>query len=225
MHLVLRSRQVGRQALVPGDPEQALNVAAERREFDAADSLAHELPYWGWLEDGRTCLTRSGELVTAAPLRPAVVDRVLGRQQWLLSGCGPDTRLHFHMLRRPCALEGEAGGGSGIAAVSQRKRQTFLTGRVQELEAYVVWSHDPRLRTVVDGSASGRASRLTAWWTRRGGNAPAYLDSEIEAAACRFQILADADRALVSEHTPLDVLPAAEASRFLAELINRPGTV
>ena len=210
-----------------------MNTAAERREFDAAGSLADELPYWGWLEDGRTCLTRSGELVTAARLTPAVVDgrspeqidRVLGRWQRLLSGCDPDTRLHFHMLRRPSTLHGTAGGGSGIAAVSQQKRRTFLTGRVQDLDAYVVWSHDPRLRTVGDRSTSGRASRLTAWWTRRGRNAPAYLDSEIEAAARRFGALVDAGRALVSEHTPLDVLPAAEASRFLSELINRPGTV
>ena len=210
-----------------------MNIAAERREFDAAGSLADELPYWGWLEDGRTCLTRSGELIAAARLTPAVVDgrspdqvdRVLGRWQRLLSGCGPDTRLHFYMLRRPSALEGGAGGGSGIAAVSQRKRREFLTGRVQDLKAYAVWSHDPRLRTVADGSASGRASRLTAWLSRRGRNAPAYLGSEIEAAAGRFRALVDAGRALVSEHTPLDVLPAAEASRFLSELINRPGTV
>ena len=33
-----------------------------------------------------------------------------------------------------------------------------------------------------------------------------------------------AGRALVSEHTPLHILGAAEASRLLSELINRPGT-
>ena len=144
-----------------------MNTAAERREFEAAGSLADELPYWGWLGDGRTCLTRSGELVTAARLTPAVVDGrspdqidlVLGRWQRLLSGCDPDTRLYLYMLRRPCALRGKAGDDSSIAAVAQRKRRAFLAGRVQELEAYVVWSHDPRLRRVADGSASGRASR------------------------------------------------------------------
>ena len=26
------------------------------------DRLAEELPYWGWLDDERTCLTRAGEL-------------------------------------------------------------------------------------------------------------------------------------------------------------------
>ena len=37
-------------------------------DHHAAGSLADELPYWGWLPDDRTCLTRRGELVTLARL-------------------------------------------------------------------------------------------------------------------------------------------------------------
>ena len=40
-----------------------MRVAEELRAYEAAGSLAEELPYWGWLDDGSTCLTRSGELV------------------------------------------------------------------------------------------------------------------------------------------------------------------
>ena len=40
-----------------------MRISAELRDHEAAGSLAEELPYWGWLEDGRTCLTRSGELI------------------------------------------------------------------------------------------------------------------------------------------------------------------
>ena len=210
-----------------------MRISEELRAHDAAGSLAEELPYWGWLEDGRTCLTRSGELITAGRLEPAVVDgrspeqidRVLGRWQRLLSGLDAHTRLYFYLLRRPSVPEGEDAEGSGIVAVSRRKRRAFLSGRVQQLEAYLVWSLDPRLRTVADGPASGRASRLTQWWQRRRASAPTYLGTEIEAAAARFRALVDAGRALVSEHTPIDILPPAEASRLLSELINRPGTV
>ena len=206
-----------------------MRISAELRDYDAAGSLAEELPYWGWLEDRRTCLTRSGELIAVGRLEPAVVDgrspeqidRVLGHWQRLLSGLDADTRLYFYMLRRPSAPEGEDAAGSGIVAVSGRKRRTFLAGRVQRLEAYLVWSHDPRLRAVADGPASGRASRLTQWWKRRRASAPTYLGSEIEAATARFRALVDAGRALVSEHTPIDILRAAEASRILSELINR----
>ena len=141
-----------------------MRISAELRDHEAAGSLAEELPYWGWLEDGRTCLTRTGELIAAGCLAPAVVDgrspeqidRVLGRWQRLLSGLDADTRLYFYMLRRPVSPEAADDEGSGIVAVSQRKRSAFLAGRVQQLEAYLVWSHDPRLRTVADGPANGK---------------------------------------------------------------------
>ena len=92
------------------------------------------------------------------------------------------------MLRRPVSPEAAAHEGSGIVAVSQRKRSAFLSGRVQRLGAYLVWSHDPRLRAVADGPTSGRASRLRQWWKRRRASAPTYLGSEIEAAAARFPL-------------------------------------
>ena len=59
------------------------------------------------------------------------------------------------------------------------------------------------------------------WWKRRRGGAPTYLRSEIEAAAARFRSTVDAGRALVAEHTPIEMLEPAEASRLLSELINR----
>ena len=172
-----------------------MRISAELRDHEAAGSLAEELPYWGWLEDGRTCLTRTGELIAAGRLAPAVVDgrspeqidRVLGRWQRLLSGLDADTRLYFYMLRRPASPEATDDESSGIVAVSQRKRSAFLAGRVQQLEAYLVWSHDPRLRTVADGPASGRASRLTQWWKRRRASAPTYspLSSSVKLTCSR----------------------------------------
>ena len=208
-----------------------MRVAGERRAWEAAGSLAQELPYWGWLDDGRTCLTRSGELVAAGRIRPAVVDgrtpgqidRVLGLWQRLLSGLGPGTRLQFHMLRRPSRAARPQASGSDIASVSAAKRRAFLAKRVQRLDAYAVWSHDPGLRAAAEGARRGPLSRL-AGWRRRRRSAPAYLASGIEAAADRFRAMIDAGRSLVGEHTPVGMLGAAEASRLLSDLINRPGT-
>ena len=145
-------------------------------------------------------------------VRPNRSTAWLGRWQRLLSGLDADTRLYFYMLRRPVSPQAADDEGSGIVAVSQRKRGAFLSSRVQQLEAYLVWSHDPRLRAVADGPASGRASRLTQWWKRRRGGAPTYLGSEIEAAAARFRSTVDAGRALVGEHTPIEMLSPGEAS-------------
>ena len=211
-----------------------MRVADELRAYEAAGSLAEELPYWGWLDDGHTCLARSGELIVAGRIRPAVtdgrtpeqIDRVLGLWQRLLSGLGPDARLYFYLLRRPVHPPDAVGrNGSNIAAVSGRNRRAFLSRRVQALEAYVVWSLGSGLRPVAEGQRSGPVSRLTRRWGRQRKAAPTYLASEIEAAAGRFRAVIDAGRSLVAEHTPVELLGAHEASRLLSELVNRPGTV
>ena len=51
-----------------------MNVDNELADFEAAGSLAEELPYWGWLDDERTCLTRAGELMSLARVSPSVLD-------------------------------------------------------------------------------------------------------------------------------------------------------
>ena len=209
-----------------------MRVAEERRAYEAAGSLAEELPYWGWLEDGRTCLTRSGELVAAGRIRPAAVDgrtpaqidRVLGLWQRLMSGLGSDTRLQFQTLRRPSHDEGSEDGASDIASLSWRRRSAFLAERVQRLEAFVVWSHDPGLRPAGGGSGPGPLSWLKRIGKRRSKTAATYLASEIEEAAGRFRAMIDAGRSLVAEHTPVEMMDPLEGSRLLSELTNRPGT-
>ena len=114
----------------------------EVADHHAAGSLADELPYWGWLPDDRTCLTRRGELVTLARLTPTVVDghtpeqldAVLGRWQRMLSGIDSRTRMYFYLLRRPATFPdadtglsavADLGNGSGarsLGRVSNRSR-------------------------------------------------------------------------------------------------------
>ena len=188
-----------------------MRIADELRAYEAAGALAEELPYWGWLDDGRTCLTRSGELIAAGRLRPAAVDgrtpeqvdRVLGLWQRLLSGLSPGARFYFYLLRRPAALaRAKEDNGPDIAAVSKRRRGAFLEGRVQRLEAYVVWSSGSGLRPVAKSTRPGPAARLTRLWKSRRKSAPTYLASEIEATAARFRAMVEAGRSLVAEHTP-----------------------
>ncbi|MCY4646299.1 MAG: DUF87 domain-containing protein [Gammaproteobacteria bacterium] len=209
-----------------------MRVAEELRAYEAAGSLAEELPYWGWLDDDHTCLTRSGELIAAGRIAPAItdgrtpeqIDRVLGLWQRLMSGLSPGARLQFHLLRRPASMDpGTEANGPDITALSGRQRSAFLQGRVQRLDAYVVWSHDPGLRPAAGSTRSGRLAWLARLRNRRRKGAPTYLASEIEAAAGRFRAMVDAGRSLVAEHTPVEMLSAVDGSRLLSELINRPG--
>ena len=139
----------------------------EVADHNAAGALADELPYWGWLPDDRTCLTRSGELVTIARLSPTVVDghtpdqldAVLNRWQRMLSGIDARTRLYFYLLRRPASFPDADTGLSAVADLGQRKRRAFLASRIQQIDT---------LRGVVLRPAPvvGRSRRST---TRRGG--------------------------------------------------------
>ena len=95
-----------------------MNVDQEVADYKAAGALAEEIPYWGWLEDGRTCLTRSGELVSIARLSPAVLDGrtpeqmdgVLERWQRMLSGADSRTRIYFYLFRRASSIRGRRAG-------------------------------------------------------------------------------------------------------------------
>ena len=116
-------------------------------DHHAAGALADELPYWGWLPDERTCLTRRGELVTIARLSPTVVDghtpaqldAVLQRWQRMLSGVDARTRLYFYLLRRPATFPDADTGLSAVADLGQRKRRAFLGARIQQIDTFVAW--------------------------------------------------------------------------------------
>ena len=213
-----------------------MNVDQEVSDYESAGALAEEIPYWGWLEDGRTCLTRSGELVSLARLSPAVLDgrtpeqmdAVLNRWQRMLSGVDSRTRVYFYLFRRASRFDsGEQGEKNTIAAISQRQRRAFLTRRVQDIQIYIAWSHDPHLSS----ASKGRSNQ--AWWKsylqnwlarKRNPHESVYLLTEIEAAAGKFRQLVDASAALVSDLTPLELLDAKAGSSVLSELINRPGS-
>ena len=214
-----------------------MNVNDELLDFEAAGSLAEELPYWGWLDDERTCLTRAGELMSLARVSPFVLDgqtpeqldRVIDRWQRMLSGLDARTRFYFYLLRRPIHFPEVADGGgvSNVVTLGQRKRRAFLTERVQDVSAYIAWTHDPGLSTVAAGRTGGPRWMAAAknWMARRkNAQRSVYLHSSIEAAAAGFRQTVDASRALVDDLTPLRLLQAHEASAILSELTNRPGT-
>ena len=158
---------------------------------DDTGALAHELPYWGWVDD-RTCLTRHGELVTVGRLTPVVtdgrraedLDAVEGRWQRMLSGLPPQMRVSWIVERKAASFDPRPPGAD-IAGLAQRKRQAFLAGRVQDIEAYVAWSFDPGLRRTAGLRGRGWWRAYLAEWLRR-RRAPhesLYLGADIARAA------------------------------------------
>ena len=202
-------------------------------DYEAAGALAQEIPYWGWLPDERTCLTRGGELVAVAELTPTVqdgrtpeqLDQVLERWQRLFSGLDHRTRLYLYLFRRPARLSA-AANAAGVAGVAHAKRREFLTRRVRDMAVYLAWSHNPRLRQAGERNARAWSAAYIRNWIKRQRNPheSAYLHAAVDAAAERFRHLVDASRALVADLSPIKILPPVQASRVLSELVNRPGT-
>ena len=212
-----------------------MNLAAERKDYEEAGALAEELPWWGWLPDGRTCLTRAGELLTIGRLTPHVqdgrtagdLDTVLDRWARMLSRVEAGSRIGVYFTRGPLAMEsGEAGPGDGVSAIASARRKEFLRARVQETHTYIVWCHNPGLQHTRSRSGSG------PWWLeyakswirrQRAPHESVYLHAQVEAAAERFRQGVEASRAMIDDLTPVEVLDGRAAGRFLSGLVNRPG--
>ena len=208
-------------------PESA--AAVFRKARDEAGSLASEIPYWGWLEDDRTCLTRRGELVTVGRMvpRPTAglaheqVSAVVERWVRLLGQLDSRTRLSLFVLRRP--LPPAEPGAAGIAGESARARAEHLGRRLSRLAICVAWTRDPRLR------AAPSANGTPAWLERaravlQPDRRPAWIRSQVAEACEQLRQDVDAHCRLVEDLTPIRILSADEATGILNELVNRPGT-
>ena len=186
-----------------------------------AGALAHELPYWGWVDE-RTCLTRAGELVTVGALTPVVtdgrtaedLDAVAGRWQRMLSGLPPEMRVSWIVERRQAAFDLRPPG-TDIAGLAQRKRQAFLEGRLQDLDVHVVWSFDPGLRRTAGTRGRGWWRTYLAEWLRR-RRAP----HESVYLAADFARAVKTEAARVVDVTPVEILTAEKAAAVLYRLVN-----
>ena len=208
------------------------DLSALRRSYETAAPLHEEIPYWGWLADGRTLLTVGGELVTVASLetyeasgRPGeYLDHVLDRWVRLLSAAGPRTRVYLYLLRRPARGFPVAVAASEARAELARRaleeRRQFLEPRLQSLDVLVAWSRDARLtRQAETRSLPARVRDLFG----PSSSASAWALSEIEREARDFADAVDAAAGLVADLTPLEILAPERAAHALSELVNAPG--
>ena len=173
-----------------------MNIDTELQDYEAAGSLAEELPYWGWLDDERSCLTRAGELMSLARISPSVLDgqtpqqldRVIERWQRMLSGLDARTRFYFYLVEASHPLPGSAAyrrfqGGDARPAKAPGISHQAGAGRVglccmglrsgpihrgiREDRGAVV----DGLREELDGAAAERAEvRLPPFLDRSGGS-------------------------------------------------------
>ena len=205
-----------------------MNLVAERAEYDAAGALAEELPWWGYLKDGRTCLTQDGQLlcvgrITPSPLdgrTPEALDAVLERWTRLLSNVEPGGRLQFlsasggrlfFPTRNPITAiacrQLRAGGARHSLANDCRTSRHIWSG---------VTIRGYKQATATDGRGPWWLNTARAWLARqRAPQEAVYIYDEIEAAASRFRQLVDAGSKLVSDLTQIDAVERPGRGPFL----------
>ena len=169
--------------------------------------FAYELPYWGWLEDGRTCLTRSGELIAAGRLAARGGGWAFARADRPRAGPLAAVALGSRHRYAPLLLYAPS---AGLARGRGRRRLRHRSG---------VPAEAPRVPLQLRAAARGLPGLVARSPSTHGGRR-AQNRKRLPAHA-----VVEAGRALVEEHTPIEMLEPAEASRLLSELINRPGMI
>ena len=183
-----------------------MNIAGERRDHDAAGSLADELRIGAG--SARVCRSRAASpaRVSSSPSLASPLQSSTGGLPNSSTGCPP--------LAAPPLVPGSTDpaststssvgrgrldscrGAGGVAELSRTNRRTFLLDRVQDLQTYVVWSHDPQLAPAGRAGTEGGRWWLDTVrnWVRRKGNPDlgAFLLRHVLTAADSFRQLVDA---------------------------------
>ena len=177
-------------------------------------ALAEELPWWGYLNDDRTCLTRDGQLLCVGRITPSTLDgrtgealdAVLERWTRLLSNVEPGGRLYFYLLRRPVDSSRRRIPITAIASRQLRDAGARHSLPTDCRTFRPIWSgatiRDCNKPPPTHGRGPWWLNYCRAWLARnRAPHEAVYLYDEIEAAAARFRQVVDAGSKLVSDLT------------------------
>lgn len=203
------------------------------RQHGRAGSLAEELPWWSWIDE-RTLLTRGGSLLTAAEVTPhptsAVtperMEQVVDAWTRALGQLDGRTRLGLYLTRRPArpAAAYPAIPHPRVPDDLLRRREEFVARRAAETRLVAAWCYQPRLR---QPTRTGRSDWLAELRERLPAGAPRakrYLASSVRSGRDRLRQIVEAQRALVARWCPSELLGPGEATAWLGELVNRPGS-
>ncbi len=193
-------------------------------------SLSTYVPYWGFVADD-VVLTTDGQFLFFAEVTPDTVD---GRapedldattQAWQrLLGLVRSPHRAFIVFERPSAGMDTAGfDGDEIGMLAQRKRRSWVAGRVRQMKVYLVLACQPGLKAHVRADQS-------RWWVQYakrwagGGRAEHltfHLREIVDRALTESRSLYSEIETLVEQFTPLTPLRGDEIGGLLFRLVNQ----
>ena len=194
-------------------------------------SLSTYVPYWGFVADDAV-LTTDGQILFFAEVEPNTVD---GRapeeldattQAWQkLLGSVVAPHRAFVVFDRPAAEIGTAGfEGEGVDMLAQRKRRSWVGGRVRLMRVFLVLAYQPGLRETVRGSQSRWPLDYVRTWVgqrKRQEHLTFHLRELVDRALAECRASYSEVETLVDQVTPLRQLAGDEIGSMLFRLVNQ----
>jgi len=193
-------------------------------------SLSTYLPYWGFVADD-VVLTTDGQFLFFAEVTPDTVDGCAAEdldattQAWqrLLGLVRPPHRAFVVFERPPAGIDTADFEGESIGMLAQRKRRSWVAGRVRQMRVYLVLAFQPGLKAHVRTDQSKWWMRYVRGWLS-GGRQPHlsfHLREIVDRALAESRALYSEIETLVEQFTPLRGLRGDEVGALLFRVINQ----
>ena len=193
-------------------------------------SLSTYVPYWGFVADD-VVLTTDGQFLFFAEV---IQDTVDGRaaedldatnQAWqrLLGLVRPPHRA-FIVFERPTAgIDTTGFEGESIGMLAQRKRRSWVAGRVRQMKVYLVLAMQPGLKAHVRGDQSQWWMKYVRNWFSGGRqkHLSFHLREIVDRALAESRTLYSEVETLVEQFTPLRPLAGNDVGALLFRIVNQ----
>ena len=193
-------------------------------------SLSTYLPYWGFVADD-VVLTTDGQFLFFAEVTPDTVDGCAAEdldattQAWqrLLGLVRPPHRAFIVFERPPAGIDTAGFEGESIGMLAQRKRRSWVAGRVRQMRVYLVLAFQPGLKAHVRGDQSQWWMRYVRGWLSGGrqSHLSFHLREIVDRALTESRALYSEIETLVEQFTPLRALRGDDVGALLFRVVNQ----
>ena len=193
-------------------------------------SLSTYVPYWGFVSDD-VVLTTDGQFLFFAEV---IQDTVDGRasedldatnQAWqrLLGLVRPPNRAFIVFERPPAGIDTSGFEGESVGMLAQRKRRSWVGGRVRQTRVYLVLAMQPGLKAHVRADQSRWWMKYARGWLAGGRqkHLSFHLREIVDRALGESRAQYSEIETLVEQFTPLRQLAGDEVGSLLFRVVNQ----
>ncbi len=193
-------------------------------------SLSTYVPYWGFVSDD-VVLTTDGQFLFFAEVTQDTVDGRASEdldatnQAWqrLLGLVRPPNRAFIVFERPPAGIDTSGFEGESVGMLAQRKRRSWVAGRVRQMRVYLVLAMQPGLKAHVRADQSKWWIKYARGWFAGGRqkHLSFHLREIVDRALTESRAQYSEIETLVEQFTPLRQLGGDEVGSLLFRVVNQ----